>query len=349
MADKCVKCNVECNVDGSDAVKCSECGDVLHVACAGPNVQRKTRKNNQFKCDKCKESSVSISIASDSEESSLLKAINSLRADFTNTLGKKLSEMEKKINESIHGKLNEINDKINSWQETVVTSITDLKSENELLREECGVLKSRCDDLSKQVGTLTEDLQELQQYSRIDNLEIVGVPLTKDEDVYAVLQAVANAIKTPWRRDDISIAHRVPSSRQRFRNIIVRFIRRTAKHAWISAAKDLPENLTAFMVHRSFPNSPVFINEHLSAHSKATLNHAKTLVKEKRLAYAWVKEGKILVRKTPNERPKRVRSVKDVEAAAGAAVQQEQTNDKDNSEESAETTDRCEDRRGQDV
>ncbi|XP_054279129.1 uncharacterized protein LOC128997514 [Macrosteles quadrilineatus] len=316
---ECCKCNVECNENSSDVISCVECSDVMHVQCAGPDLKRKTR-NRPFKCGKCNKETASMSSVSDTEDSTVLKAINSLHAKFSDTLDQKLSGLEGKINDSICEKLDVINERINTWQETITSSLSGLKSENILLKQECVNLKSRCDDLSKQVDSVTEQLQDLQQYSRIDNLEVVGVPLTKNEDVYAVLKAVANTIGTPWKYEDISIAHRVPSTRQKHPNIIVKFTRRASRMTWLLAAKEI--DLTAKMVHPSFPDTPIFINEHLTGHAKETLNCAKKLVKEKKLAYAWVKEGKILVRKTADGKPARVRSPEDVKVIAAQPAAQ---------------------------
>ncbi|XP_054276212.1 uncharacterized protein LOC128995272 [Macrosteles quadrilineatus] len=319
MAEKCYKCNVECDKTSSDVLSCVECSDVLHVQCAGLDMKRKTR-NRPFKCGKCNKETASMSSVSDTEDSTVIKAINSLHTKFSDTLDQKLCSLEGKINDSISGKLDKINERINTWQETIAASLDGLKSENVVLKQDCDVLKTRCDDLSKQVDSLTEQLQDLQQYSRIDNLEIVGVPLTKNEDVYAVLKAVANTIGTPWKYEDISIAHRVPSTRQRYPNIIVKFTRRVSKTTWLLAAKEI--DLTAKMLHQSFPDTPIFINEHLTGHAKETLNCAKKLVKEKKLAYAWVKEGKILVRKTADGKPARARSPEDVKAIAAQPTAQ---------------------------
>jgi hypothetical protein len=311
MPKKCLKCNTDCAVGATDVVSCEECGEVLHVACAGLDPSRKNTRNRTFKCGKCKDSS---SVSSDNEESTVLKAIKTLRADLSKSFDLKLSKFEEKFSETL---LTGFEKRISSLQESLNTTIKDIKSENQALRQDYDVLKTRFDDLSRHVGALTSQLQDLQQYSRVDNLEITGIPLTKNEDVYAILRVVAERINTPWRREDISIAHRLPAGRQKHPNIIIRFTSRTAKTTWLLAAKKL-KTFTANILHASFPSTPVFVNEHLAAHHKAALSRAKHLVREKQLAFAWVKEGKVLVKKTPDGRATRVRSVADVEAAAAA-------------------------------
>ncbi|XP_046688631.1 uncharacterized protein LOC124374467 [Homalodisca vitripennis] len=161
---------------------------------------------------------------------------------------------------------------------------------------------------------MKEQIQDMQQYSRLQNLEISGVPVSPNENVFAVLQAIAAAINTPWRRDDVSAAHRLGSPRGRQArppNIVVRFVSRTVRAEWLQAAKS-KRNLDAVHISSAYSPSSVYINEHLTSYTKALLNQAKTMVKDRQLAFAWIKEGRVLVKNTADERARRVRSFEDL-------------------------------------
>ncbi|KAG8300020.1 hypothetical protein J6590_086508 [Homalodisca vitripennis] len=154
---------------------------------------------------------------------------------------------------------------------------------------------------------------DMQQYSRLNNLEmIVGVPLTDRENIYSVLNSLANAIDTPWRREDVSIAHRLPSNRKDRRpSIVIRFVSRSIRAAWLAAARN-KRNLSTVHLSSSFQPAPVFVNEHMTAHVKSLLSQAKKMVKEKQLAYSLIKEGRVLVKVTADGHTMRVNGPDDL-------------------------------------
>ncbi|XP_022194553.2 uncharacterized protein LOC111052228 [Nilaparvata lugens] len=148
---------------------------------------------------------------------------------------------------------------------------------------------------AKENCQLREEINFLQQRSRIENIEITGVPQTDSENIYSVLGAVAKAIGVPYKDDDIAIAHRVPNTGGNF-NIIVKFVARKIKIAWLEAAKK-KRGINSSDLGLGLPKSAVYINEHLSPINKQLLGKAKELRKNGKLTYVWVKSGKIFVRK----------------------------------------------------
>lgn len=70
------------------------------------------------------------------------------------------------------------------------------------------------------------DVNEHQQYLRMDSLEITGCPETKNEDVYMILESIAHGIGVPFIKNEISIAHGVPARQQKTKQIICKFVSR---------------------------------------------------------------------------------------------------------------------------
>lgn len=71
------------------------------------------------------------------------------------------------------------------------TTIAEQKIENKQLKKKCELLKSenlKCRD----------NINDLQQYLRMDSLKITGCPETKNEDVYMILESIANGIHVPF-------------------------------------------------------------------------------------------------------------------------------------------------------
>ncbi|KAG8262005.1 hypothetical protein J6590_061737 [Homalodisca vitripennis] len=133
-------------------------------------------------------------------------------------------------------------------------------------------------DAQRRLWFLKTEIGELQQISRCDNIEIMGV-----------VESIAKAIGVVFNKGGISIAHRIPAPRDRrfHSSIVVQFVSRSIR----------VELLTA--------------GEHLTAHNKAILGRAKVFVKFGKLAYAWSREGRVMVRKTADAPAQRVSSFED--------------------------------------
>ncbi|XP_046662230.1 uncharacterized protein LOC124355230 [Homalodisca vitripennis] len=173
-----------------------------------------------------------------------------------------------------------------------------VEEENVKIKEECHKLMGANEKLSRRVSDLQWEVMEMEQHAKLQNLEIRGIPVTAGEDVYMVLREVARALKVRYEQRDISIAHRLPQPRNKKfpPTIIVQFVNRTTKAEWLAAVKT--NRLQTTDVLATFAPAPVFINEHLTKHNRELLRQAKSLVRSGSLAYAWVKEGKVFVRKT---------------------------------------------------
>ena len=57
-------------------------------------------------------------------------------------------------------------------------------------------------------------MDKLEQYDRRQNLEFQGVPQTEKEDVTQIILDLSEKLEVSLKKDDISIAHRLPQ-RQR--------------------------------------------------------------------------------------------------------------------------------------
>ncbi|KAG8328998.1 hypothetical protein J6590_097290 [Homalodisca vitripennis] len=90
------------------------------------------------------------------------------------------------------------------------------------------------------------------------------------------------------------------------------FARRTTRADWLASAKK--KRIQTTELYTSFTPGPVFINENLTQHNKALLQHCKAGVRAKSLAYAWSKDGKVFVRVTQYSRAIRIyRSIQELD------------------------------------
>ena len=153
------------------------------------------------------------------------------------------------------------------------------------------------DEIRTKIAALETELNSIQQYLRVNNLEVVGLPKPntgESEEMLLInafneLEGLENIV-TP---EDIDISHPLNSKRKDGKPVhVVRFISRKTK-AMILAAKKR-ENNRQF----KFRNCDIFINEHLSQANRSLFAAAlekKTVLKYK---YCWTRGGSILMRKT---------------------------------------------------
>ncbi|KAH9367085.1 hypothetical protein HPB48_021736 [Haemaphysalis longicornis] len=163
-------------------------------------------------------------------------------------------------------------------------------------------------DLRSQNMKLTNKLEELEQFQRSNNVEIKGIPL--EGEPVALIKQIGVVIQEEVTDADIDICHRVPTARHNESNIIVRFIRRTKRNAFLSKAKKSKLDAKNFGFQSS---STVYVNEHLTRHGKHLL--AATVQKKKELGwkFVWTAGGKVFARKEEGSPALKIFNISDIE------------------------------------
>jgi len=113
---------------------------------------------------------------------------------------------------------------------------------------------------------LKEELEELQSYSRINNLELHGIPERNSESIQDLVLSVAKALGVELSPGDIDAAHRIGTSKVKLPPpIVVKFISRQVRGAILSAYKNKRNRkLTTKHINVNFPERNIYINEHLT-------------------------------------------------------------------------------------
>lgn len=171
-------------------------------------------------------------------------------------------------------------------------------------------------NLKREVNDIKSHLRNMEQYSRRDNLEIVGVPYTNGENVYTILGKIATLIQIKYNSYDISIAHRLPVTSD-FPNpaIIVKFISRECKAAWSKAAFANRKRLTGAALNDAWASYSIYVNDHLTPYNKAILSKARKAVREHKIASVWCRDCKLFAKKRPDPRarPILLRTMEDLD------------------------------------
>lgn len=164
-------------------------------------------------------------------------------------------------------------------------------------------------DLGRKNEQLTQRVADLEQYSRLNNVEIKGVPVTKGEDCVEILKKIGEKVNCPITSNDLDVVHRVPAKKDT--NIIARFCSREKKMEFATKARKA--RLTTESIGMRFEqHKPVYVNDHLTPDNKRLFAEALELKKEKGWQFLWVQNCRILARKSEDARVFRISGVRDL-------------------------------------
>ena len=188
--------------------------------------------------------------------------------------------------------------------------ILKIKVENQVLRDEKIAMATQIDTLLEDTSILKSQVEGLEQYNRVNNIEIVGLekkplpPGTEDETDEEMVLACLNGMVDEERENDgdgeeedkftsadIDICHILPKHNIEHSHV-VRFVSRKAKMYALSLKK---ANMNR---NYKFRTKTIYINEHLTTNSKTLFSLAKQKTKALNYKHLWTRNGKIFVRKT---------------------------------------------------
>ncbi|RZF31931.1 hypothetical protein LSTR_LSTR011528 [Laodelphax striatellus] len=173
-------------------------------------------------------------------------------------------------------------------------------------------LRKENTSLKRKVSDLETRLEDVEQYSRRNTLEIYGVPEIKNEDVYETVRKVCTALDVNMTREKIDVCHRLgkPKEDTRPAGIIVKFVRREDKFS-ILAKRKVKRNLSTQDLGFQ-QKSAVYINESLSPARRKLFAAAREAKKKNGYAYLWVQNGKILMRREQGKPVVKISSLNDL-------------------------------------
>lgn len=304
--DACLCCGKKIS-DDCNVMICVDCGYGYHLgSCSGISESVYKKKGDAVKknwqCATCKVSKTRGGQASRQKQQE-------------HDVGGELAEINRKLDEiaSIKEKVEKlmcVKDTVDSIEKSVqhiseqydeilkdvkrqAKEITDLKKRVEQV-------ELRQDD--EQVRVLKKEVNDLEQYSRRQNLEIRGLPLVEREDLLKELNGLARELELKeLSREDLEGLHRLPSKPGRPSPVLARFVSRVTRDQWMEKRSNL----------RSVRPGVLFL-DNLTARNKKLLWLAKTKATDKGYQFTWQKNGKVFVRKCPGEPIIRIESENDL-------------------------------------
>lgn len=299
MAEKCGKCEKDITKDG---LKCTDCEVSFHVQCTSAAVGDPAKKigtRRTWKCEgcasECSSSSSKAGAERETGNSSVLKAITAFR-----------KESNERWDETL-AKLNKVQEDIKEVTAEMSLMKKQLKEVETKSTKTCQTVESLKEEnirLNSEMAGLQREVRDLQQHTRKSNVLITGVPVTPKEDVYDIIQNIARLLDLQYYRNDISVAHRLPSRQgdDRPPSIVVSFVSRSVKSDWITARR-AKKTLSARELRATFADHQIYVNEHLTTETRALFNGARALVKTGKLASVWTSDCRVMAKRTPTGRP----------------------------------------------
>jgi exosome complex exonuclease DIS3/RRP44 len=223
-------------------------------------------------------------------------------------LSKKLKEVQSAIKAEVQKELENVNKRLKEVMDTVKTQeviieelrnkVSDLETKTETLGKQNETTVNKCEKLKEilyereaKINSLDRRNNDLEQYSRRNNIRIYGLKDEKKETYFDTCQKVLSLMNDKLgiklRNGDVDIAHRIGKfSRDGNRPVICKFVQRFAKHDIIRSRRKLKG--THYVIREDLTNINAKLLENVASHSKVKV--------------AWSDEGKIIALLTNNNK-----------------------------------------------
>lgn len=300
-----------CETEFRDGALCSVCQGHFDFPCSGitePGYRKLGDRKASWKCPSCKGAASARSpvpadlesIALDLKRLSaqtaslptLMATLKAIQADVTDLKTLKSDIADLKLMKPDVADMKASVEFMHNSIESLTGRISEIGQEVQGLlktKDEVRLLQQRFDQLE----CTTRDIE---QRSRMNNIEIKGVPMSQSENLFEIFAKIGSHVSCSITKEQINYIARIPMRNDKHnKTILVSVHNRYIKENFVAAAKKctiLPANLGLR------GDKKIYVNDHLTLDNKMLLNKVKGLAKERGFAYTWVKGCKIFTRKS---------------------------------------------------
>jgi len=191
-----------------------------------------------------------------------------------------MGDVNKKLDQVLSN-MNALKQEIQSLKKDSKANYDDLHKSVEFCTSKLDEILSNASTNSMNISDLKFRFEKMQQHSRINNLELSGVPEYPNEDLVQLMSKLGETIGEQIVVEDLDKIHRVNSfDKSRHRPIICRFISNIKKSKVLSAfgaysktAMQEGENVTADIVGIKTQDL-IFLNHHLTPEKKTAVKRS---------------------------------------------------------------------------
>ncbi|XP_052753741.1 uncharacterized protein LOC128201282 [Galleria mellonella] len=302
-----------CNLQSTDGTLCSVCKRRFDFPCAGitESGYRKLGERRHFwRCTECKTNTPSA--PSSRAQSPSVPSIETLHEELKK-ISLQLSPLASLIADvktiksdvtNLQNDVKVIKSDVTSLQKSIEMaheSIKDYSTTINSLETRLRVVEDKTEYISKLEADITrinQLLNDKEQWSRANNVEIRGVPQKNNENLFDIAMKIGNVADYEINKCDINFITRVPSRQNNGpKSIVMALNNRYIKDNYVAAVrrmKHLNLNSLGFAGDGRF-----YVGDHLTVENKQLLSKTKSIAHDKKFQYVWVKHSKIMVRKSP--------------------------------------------------
>ncbi|CAB3254194.1 unnamed protein product [Arctia plantaginis] len=178
-------------------------------------------------------------------------------------------------------------------------------------------------DAQQHISTLQNENNIRDQFARMNDVEISGIPITNGENLFNILHSISAKVGLTLEDRDLDSIQRVrrlerregaPGSTtldSRVPAIVVKFSRRLVKDQLLSSVR-ARRGLTTADIGVAGPALNVYVGDHLTPGNKILLKKARKLKMDLHYAYLWVRDCKIFMRRSDKTPVIRIQSDSDL-------------------------------------
>lgn len=305
MASSCKVCLKSISVKQLK-LTCSDCSADFHASCvkmSKADVEYLSSEGLVWRCPPC---------ASTRRRSMRLESQAAEGSVSIEDVMKMLEDMRQEQRQSVQD-FNRSFEEHNKRIEESTAAFTVQASRMEEFFKKMDVVCAENERLKRKIDTLEERLEEMEQYSRSNTVEIHGVPSEPNENVIEVVKKVGVALDLNVTESMIDACHRL-GRRDEAKGppgIIVRFVRRIDKEELLRKRRVKRNLSTRHMGLTS--DVPVYINESLSPARRRLYAMARQAKRQQGYKYLWLRGGKILMRKEESTKVVQITTQSDLE------------------------------------
>lgn len=193
--------------------------------------------------------------------------------------------------------------------------MTKAEKANDTLHNELKQTRHKLKEQIEETNRLDEIYDDLEQYSRKNSLEIVGVPESAYESTEEVAIRIGEAVNITIKPEDIEISHKL--RRKNSKPVIVKFLSHKVKTRLYKARTKL-KGLKVSDIFPSYANASlqeqrIYINENLTDYRRELFWKANQKKKDNMIISAWTIDGKLFVKTSPDGAPIRIYGEEDLQ------------------------------------
>lgn len=301
-----------CSVQFSEGVYCTFCSSHIDFGCAKISElgwkKLGVDRRAQWKCPMCKISSPAVVPSESASMDTILSEIRDLKRQLLSlpTLVEDIQVIKDELSQvkatcdCTAGKLEEYGSRLSVVENKI----------NEIEK-----LQDVVNNLQSDVTKMKYEAAAHDQRSRLNNVEIKGIPIKKGENLFDILEAVGRKVNYVCPKSQVNYISRVPIFNSNEKLIIVSFLNRYVKEDFIAAAR-ADKDLSTSDVGFQGVSQRIYVNDHLSVENKKLLSKVKIVAKERSYEYVWVKHGKIHILKNQSSKLLIIRKESDLNKIA---------------------------------